>query len=334
MDDETLELLVKNTLSYSNGGTASFSWQGGEPLLSGVDFFKRVIELQKKYGISGQRVGNSVQTNATLMTKQFAFLFKQYNVLLGISLDGPRKIHNYHRDKSFDKVMNSINLLKEENVEFNVLTVVNNINSKKPDELYEFFLNNELYYLQFIPCMETDNNGNVLPFSVTPEDYGAFLCRLFDLWFNNGNPQMSVRFFENALEAAAGLSPSFCEFKATCGQYLLVEHNGDVYPCDFFANKDLLLGNIKTDPIEVLLSRNLDIFGKKKLNLHNDCLSCGYKYICNGGCLKYRKTSDGSFFKKDYFCLSYIMFFDYALPILKKYVAKVYSNNIYRQSNI
>jgi len=320
MDINILETLIQKSLSYSDAGTAIFSWQGGEPLLAGIDFFKNLINFQKKYGKSGQIIGNSIQTNGILLNEEYIKLFKEYNTFIGISLDGNEEMHNYYRGKSFSKIMQSISLLKKENLEFNILTVINNFNVNKPKEMYDFFIQNNLFYIQLIPCAEKDEKGNIASFSVEPKFYGKFLCEFFDLWYNNGNPKISVRFFDNIAEVLAGLNPSYCGFKDKCGDYLVVEFNGDIYSCDFFVKKEWKLGNILIDSFEKLFNKNKTTFGSLKSKINEKCQKCKWLYICKGGCLKYRMINENKYDGLDYFCDSYIEFFNHSIDRLKKLI--------------
>lgn len=229
MRDDVLEKLISESMQYSTGVPCIFSWQGGEPLLAEVDFFRKVIELQKKYGRSGQRVSNSVQTNGTLLSGEWIKLFREFNFFIGISLDGPSEVHNHYRsycsgNGSFQKVMQGIGLLKRGNVEFNVLSTLGRETVKDPRRIYNFFLSEELYYLQFIPAVDRKDK-KLSDFSVTPQQYGDFLCGLFDVWWNKGNPFTSIRLFDKAksqfgkLKKIVPLNCQKCQWNFIC-------HNG------------------------------------------------------------------------------------------------------------
>lgn len=310
MSDEVLTNTISQYLDIT-GQYGAFSWQGGEPLLMGVDFFKKVVSLQQVYGYKGQYVGNSVQTNAVLITDEFAKLFSEYNFLLGISLDGPKEIHEYYRGKgTFQKVMQGINILRNHKVEFNILAVVNDQTVQKPSELYNFFLENKFYYLQFIPAVEFDKEtGKPTEFSVNPKEYGNFLCQLFDLWYNNGNPIVSIRTFDNIATIYAGIRSEACIYMKECGNYAVIEYNGDVYPCDFFVEEPLLLGNILRTPLkEIIKSQKMRDFSREKCNFDafDDCKNCVYEFICHCGCQHYRYNNE-----MDYLCPAYKEFFAY-----------------------
>lgn len=318
MTDKVLESMISQYLSIV-GQYTSFSWQGGEPLLMGLDFYKKVVEYQQRYGYSGQYVGNSLQTNAILITPELAKLFHDYNFLLGISLDGPKELHDYYRqyydgNGTFDKVMESIKILTAYKVEFNILSVINDLTVKKPDEIYDFFFDNRFYFMQFIPAVEFDNNGQPTEYSVKPNDYGNFLCKLFDRWYNNGNPTVSIRTFDNIVTIYAGIRSESCVYMKECGNYAVIEYNGDVYPCDFFVEEDLKLGNLMETPFkEIINNPKMQSFSKMKCNdSYKACQDCQWEYICHCGCQHYRFQGE-----MDYLCESYRQFFDYADKRLK-----------------
>jgi uncharacterized protein len=318
MNDDVLESMIKQYLGFA-GKYTSIGWQGGEPLLMGLSFFKRVLEFEEMYGYNGQYVGNNVQTNATLVTPGLAELFHNYNFLLGVSLDGPQEYHDHYRKypsgrASFPRIMESIQILNEYAVEFNILAVVNDITAKIPDETYSFFLENGFRYLQYIPIVEFDREtGQLLDFSVTAEDYGSFLCRLFDLWYNNGQPIASIRTFENIVAAYMGIESEACVYRDECGTYAVVEHNGDVYPCDFFVEEQWHLGNLLETPLkEIIASPKAQEFNRRKSQNHPECESCKWWSVCRCGC---PHSWDRSM--NDYLCASYKQFFAHSESRLK-----------------
>jgi len=338
MEPAVLETLIKKALAYSAGGTAAFSWQGGEPLLAGREYFEKIFELQKKYGSAGQRVGNSVQTNGLLLDGPWLELFARYKTFLGISLDGDRETHEYFRKGSFEAVMKAVKLLQKTGTEFNVLTVVNSQNVKAPEKLFAFYKENGLRYVQLIPCAEVDGGGKLSAFSVGAKEYGKFLCAFFDLWYNDGEPELSVRYFDNLVELAAGLEPGYCGFKDNCGAYLVVEANGDVYPCDFFVQNKWLLGNINETGFEELLGKAKKEFAPLKSASTEKCRSCKWAFICKGGCLKYREIRRAAvteendlaaFASPDYFCEAYQMFYEYSFARLKKLAGRINARNLF-----
>lgn len=331
MRDEVLEKLISSVMEYSNGGHALFSWQGGEPLLAGIDFYKKVIELQIKYGKRGQIVSNTIQTNGILINEEWIEFFKKYRIFIGISVDGPPEIHNFYRKYpsgkgSFNDVIKKINLLRKGNVEFNILSTIGEETAKYPEKIFEFFVSKGLYFLQFIPAVDR-KRGKMSKFSITPKNYGHFLCRIFDKWWNNGNPFVSIRFFDNILEILSGITPNSCTLKKRCGEYLVIEHNGDVYPCDFFVNKDFKLGNIFENSFEELVSYATENFGKLKEISPEECKKCEWNFICNNGCLWFRWVKNGDILKSDYLCPAYRKFFQYTIEKFRR-LAEVISERI------
>lgn len=338
MSDQVLESMISQYLHFV-GKFSSFSWQGGEPLLMGIDFFKRVIELQEKHGFPGQLIGNTIQTNGTLITHELADLFHRYNFLIGISLDGPEEYHDLYRKDakgqgSFKRVMEGISTLKEHKVEFNILAVVNDVTVHKPDETYSFFVENGFGYLQYIPVVEFDKETHRLtPHSVDANNYGDFLCRLFDLWYNKGEPIVSIRMFDNILAVYAGLKPESCMFMERCGTYAVVEYNGDVYPCDFFVEPSMFLGNLMEVPLEnIVHNRKMRHFSaqKRQKATGNKCLECEWEFICHFGCQHHR--IDG---KADQLCQSYAKFFQYSQERFKMLAKRLTSDQeVQKMANI
>jgi uncharacterized protein len=322
MSDEVLDKLCYEVMKYTDGGHCSFAWQGGEPTLCGLDFFKKVVNFQSKYGKSGQPVSNTIQTNGILLDKNWTDFFKQYSVFVGISLDGPSAVHNTYRrypngKGTFNKVMEKVRLLEKEKVEFNILSTIGKDTVKKAEEIYKFFTSKGLYYLQFIPAVDR-KVGKMSGFSVDPEEYGDFLCTIFDLWWNNGNPYVSVRLFDNIMEILAGMEPSACSFKKRCGQYMVVEHNGDIYPCDFFVDKNWKMGNIFENSMEELVHKVGESFGKLKEITPEECKKCPWNFICNNGCLWFRNVKNGKPEDKDYLCPAYKKFFAHSMGRLRE----------------
>ncbi len=334
MNYETLEKLISEAINYSEGGPCIFSWQGGEPLLAGTEFFKKVIEYQKKYGKPGQKISNSIQTNGTLINEEWIRLFKEYNFFIGISLDGPREIHNYYRKDfrgkgSFNRVMEGLSLLKKAGVEFNILSTIGKETSKYPEKIFNFFLSNQLHFIQFIPAVDRDiKKKKMADFSVQPDEYGNFLCKIFDMWWNDGNPYVSIRLFDNIVEILLGIEASSCMFKSECGSYVVVESNGDVYPCDFFVHKEWKLGNIWENSFAELFEKVKLKFGKLKKLSPQNCRNCQWNFICNNGCLWFRWVKNGNLEDIDYFCNCYKRFFSYTIEKFKRLSDSIFFRNI------
>lgn len=314
IDPAILEKFTKEYMELTNG-VASFAWQGGEPLLAGLDFFKQVVYLQAKHAPKNTIISNSLQTNATLITEDWARFFKQYNFLIGVSLDGTKEINDArrvtgHGKGSFDRVMRGIELLRKHHVDFNILTVIHQDNVGRAKELMEFYHKEGFTHVQFIPCMdfraqEPNKPGQYL---ITPKQYGQFLCEAFDIWYKDGNPNRSVRFFGNILSVYLHQEAELCIHRQMCPKTLILEQNGDAYPCDFYINEDCKLGNVGQDSlIDILNSPKYDEFLGLKPALPEKCRSCEFLKLCHGGCPRNRdwnKKDDK--IDTDYFCESYM----------------------------
>ncbi len=319
MSEAVLEAMIRQMLAQPVA-QVSFGWQGGEPTLMGVPFYRKAIDLMQRHG-KGQAVANGLQTNGVLIDKQWARLFREYHFMIGLSIDGPEHIHdrsrrNHAGQGSWRKAVDAAHLLQDHGVEVNALTVVNAYSARYPEEIYAFHKAHGLNFMQFIPCVETAADGaGAASFSVTAEEYGTFLCKVFDLWMAdlvNEVPSTSIRFFEALLFKYAGFPPSECTLLEECGNTLLVEHTGDVYACDFFVEPDWKLGNLLETPLEELLNSPKQVeFGRDKARLPQDCRVCEWKALCRGGCTKdrLRDPLDGG---RNHFCTAYRMFFPYA----------------------
>ncbi len=340
MSDETLEAYVKQKIEAHGIDQVNFAWQGGEPTLMGVEFFRKAVELQKKYS-SGKIINNVLQTNGVLLDDEWCGFFKENNFLIGLSIDGPREIHDAYRvnkggGDTFDKVVRGINYLKKHKVDFNTLTVIHRYNADFPLEIYNFLKEIGSGYMQFIPIVERESNNkaenslnlvspdnkeaNVTEWSVFPEQYGKFLCAVFDEWVRKDVGNYFVQMFDVALQSWLGMEQSICIFRKTCGDAMIIEHNGDIYSCDHYVYPQNLLGNILENPLESLInSEQQNKFGQDKLDtLPNYCQTCEVKFACNGECPKHRfiKTPDGEE-GLNYLCAAYKKFFNYVNPYMK-----------------
>jgi uncharacterized protein len=342
MSEEVLERLIKGYMGL-RFPLSGFAWQGGEPTLMGLDFYQRAVELQKKYGVTGQEVGNSLQTNAILLNNAGWGRFLHENkFLIGISIDGPQELHDYYRldlggHGTWDRVMRAIDCCREHQVEFNTLTLVNHLTADHPDEVFDFLIGLGVRYLQFIPCVEVDpRTGQITEFSVSPKQYGDFQCRIFDRWMQFGPQRLSIRDFDSLLSHCLSDHHSICTFDRQCSQYIVVEHTGDVFPCDFFVEPKWRLGNILETPIEQLaVCAQKKAFARKKQNLANKCLVCRHLALCRGGCMKDRAPVDpDNYACESYFCESYRQFFDYALPRFLHVAAQIRSGALVRPQQL
>ncbi|MGB9682638.1 MAG: anaerobic sulfatase maturase, partial [bacterium] len=315
MDTNTLEVLIYKALSVAEEVT--FSWQGGEPTLMGLPFYEKVIELERSYQKKGQRIMNTLQTNGILLDESWAIFLKKNSFLVGLSMDGPSDIHNEYRvtkngEPTHHIVLSKLRLLQKYDVDFNVLTVVTDKNSRKPEALFRYFQDLGVRYMQFIPCLERDKEGKIASFSVDPTNYGRFLVGMFDRWYNNGKPEYYVREYEEWLIGYAyGVNP--CMFSPYCQGSLVIEHNGDIYPCDFFVEPRWLLGNIKENSLEEIYDSDLyKSFSKRKNDVDERCKNCRWLELCWGGCPKFRIDKSGMEIKYSYFCPSYQRFFEHS----------------------
>ncbi|MBD2180461.1 anaerobic sulfatase maturase [Planktothrix sp. FACHB-1355] len=346
MSDEVLENYIRQLIEFHRTPQVSVAWQGGEPTLMGIDFFRKAIAFQEKYKKPGMTFENSMQTNATLLNDEWCEFFKENNFLLGVSIDGPRELHDANRvDKggkpTFDKVMRGLRLLQKHGVEFNVLTTVNRVNGDYPLEVYRF-LRDEVgaNWMQFIPIVERINEDGLTLYqkgntvsdrSVKAEQYGQFLIAIYDEWVRNDVGKVYIQGFEAALSNWLGLGFSgVCLFDATCGKALAFEHNGDLYSCDHFVEPDYLLGNIQQDSMrDLVVSPQQQKFGKDKSDsLPKYCRNCDVRFACHGECPKNRfiNTPDGEP-GLNYLCAGYKAFFhhiDRSMQIMAELVRRKY----------
>lgn len=320
IESEVLERFIKQYMEFS-GGVVSFAWQGGEPLLAGLDFFQEVIALQIKHAPANATISNSVQTNATLITDEWARFFKRYNFLVGVSLDGPKEIHDARRvahsgNGSFDRVMGGVEKLRRHGVDFNILTVIHEGNVNKGAELMEFFQAEGFRYVQFIPCMDFRAQETAKPprYLISAQDYGNFLCDVFDIWYNDGQLRTSVRFFDNMLAVYLNHSAEMCVHQKTCPTTLILEQNGDAYPCDFYLSEDYKLGNVGQDDLRDILGNYVhQRFLQRKPQLPEKCVTCEFQQLCHGGCPRNRHWDDSNnVVDVDYFCDAYLQIYQYA----------------------
>ncbi len=341
MPDEVLEKYIKDYIEAQNIQSITFAWQGGEPTLLGVDFFKKAVKLQKKYS-NGKKIENTLQTNGILLNDQWCEFLSENNFLIGLSVDGPSEIHDKYRvlkggQPSFYKVMKGLSYLKKHNVEFNTLTCVQRDNSYKPMEVYNFLKEIGSRFMQFIPIVERKasslkNNGLelVLPsykeeafvtnWSVESLQYGKFMMEIFDYWVRHDVGNYFVQLFDVSLEIWYGQEANLCVFRETCGQALALEHNGDVYSCDHFVYPENKLQNIMEESLKKIVDSGKQIrFGlDKRISLPQYCLDCDVRFACNGECPKNRfiKTPGGED-GLNYLCAGYKYFFHGIAPYMR-----------------
>lgn len=328
MQEDVLEATIKKALTNAPS-SFSFIWQGGEPLLAGLSFYEKAVELQKKYG-AGINISNAIQTNATLLNEDWISFFKKNDFLVGVSLDGAEHVHNaYRKDADGEGTWNIVSMnaktCAQAGVATNILSCVTSYSVKYPDETYRYLTGEGFSYLQFIPVIEKDLRGQATAFSVSPKAYGNFLCCIFDCWYNefrDGRPITSVRQFETLFFTLLGHTGIECGIQKKCGSYLAIEHNGDVFPCDFFVEPAHKSGNVLQDDLRLLFNGKMQrLFGGAKAHVSPKCKKCKWLAFCNGGCLKDRKNNPNGF-EQNYFCASMKIFLPYAIPKLKELAAR------------
>jgi len=324
MSDGLLETFTRQYIEAQRVPEVTFGWQGGEPTLMGLDFFRRALELQQKYRPPGVKIVNTLQTNGTMLDDEWCRFFREHDFLIGLSLDGPREVHDTYRlDKggqpTFDRVIAGLRLLQKHDVEFNVLACIHAANTDRPLDVYRFFRDEMgVQFIQFIPIVERDNKTGfqkgekITDRSVTGRQYGDFLIVIFDEWVRRDVGRVFVQIFDVALAAWANGRAGLCIFEETCGTALALEHNGDLYACDHFVEPRWKLGNIQHDSlVEMVSSKQQRQFGQAKRDtLPDSCCECAVRFVCNGGCPKNRvlRTPDGEP-GLNYLCEGYKAFF-------------------------
>ena len=349
MSDSVLESFIRQYIESQIAEEVNFSWQGGEPTLAGLEFFKKVVDLQMEYA-DGKQIGNSFQTNGILLNDEWGRFLSEYKFFVGISIDGPENIHDIYRknaasNPSFKKAMRAIELLKKHDVEFNTLTVVNDKNSRYPLDTYNFLKSVGSGYIQFIPIVErkatkknvsmkliapTDREkAKITTWSVNTFQYGSFLNTIFDEWVCNDVGKIYVQMFDVTLANWAGQNSGLCVFQKTCGNAAVIEHNGNLYSCDHFVYPRYYLGNILENPLETLMNSVQQIkFGNdKKSKLPGKCNKCEFLFACWGGCPKHRIVDVGDKNRKlNYLCKGYKQFFSHVKPYMEFMLSELRNN--------
>ncbi len=338
MSDEMLEQFTREYIEAQTMSQVLFTWHGGEPLLRSIDFYRKALSLQQKYA-GGRRIDNVIQTNGTLLTDEWCEFFAQNHWLVGISIDGPQPDHDHYRltaagKPSWKKVMQGIKLLKKHGVEWNAMAVVNAYNVNHPLEFYRFFKENGCQFLQFTPIVERltrHEDGrtlasladkNEIPLSeasVAPEQWGYFLCAIFDEWVRKDVGKIFVEIFDCTLANWMGVSPGICAYSKECGHAGVMEHNGDVYSCDHFVFPEYKLGNIRDHSlIDMLYGEQQQEFSRlKHSSLPRQCKECDMEFACHGECPKNRfmkdKYGDSGL---NYLCLGYYHYYQHVAPYM------------------
>ena len=338
MSDEMLEQFTREYIEAQTMSQVLFTWHGGEPLLRSIDFYRKALSLQQKYA-GGRRIDNVIQTNGTLLTDEWCEFFAQNHWLVGISIDGPQPYHDHYRltaagKPSWKKVMQGIKLLKKHGVEWNAMAVVNAYNANHPLEFYRFFKENGCQFLQFTPIVERltrHEDGRTLASladkdeislseaSVAPEQWGYFLCAIFDEWVRKDVGKIFVEIFDCTLANWMGISPGICAYSKECGHAGVMEHNGDVYSCDHFVFPEYKLGNIRDHSlIDMLYSEQQQEFSRlKHSSLPRQCKECDMEFACHGECPKNRfmkdKYGDSGL---NYLCPGYYHYYQHVAPYM------------------
>lgn len=323
MEEATLEQVIYKALEYADAA-CTFTYQGGEPMLRGLDFFRKSIEYEKKYNEKGIHIQNAIQTNGTLLNEEWAAFFKEQDFLVGISLDGTAFTHDSFRTDSqgagtFERVLQNISLLKKYGVEYNVLTVVNALTAKKASHIYEFYKQQGFSYLQFIPCLNPlEKQQERFPFTLTSKAYGQFLKTLFDLWYQDLKKGHIVHIqpLEGYIKLLLRMPPDLCGMSGICSYQHVVEADGEVYPCDFYVLDQYRLGNLTECSFAEIQERRKETgFVESSLEGLERCRECKYFPLCRGGCKRHR-SSKNSF--PNYFCEAYYEFFEYSIARLEE----------------
>lgn len=323
MSEDTLAAVIEKALGHATGD-CSFAFQGGEPTLAGLEFFRKVVELQKKYNTKKLPIHNAIQTNGLAMNEEWAAFFAEHHFLVGLSVDGAKELHDSQRldaqrKGTHSRVMQAARLLEKAGAEFNVLCVVTRQTARNCVKTYRFFKNSGMRYLQFIPCLDgISEERGCHPYSLKPEDYARFLKTLFDLWFEDlrKNDYVYVRYFENLAGILNGEMPESCTLRGTCTVQYVVEADGGVYPCDFYMMDGYRLGNLITDGFGALEKRRAGLrFIEQSQEFSENCKGCEWFALCRGGCRRDRVGTDAG--AGNYYCGSYREFFAYAYPRLR-----------------
>ncbi|MCL5283722.1 MAG: anaerobic sulfatase maturase [Armatimonadetes bacterium] len=323
MSDPVLERVIAGYMGTIQTVYA-FGWQGGEPSLMGLEFFRKVVDMQQRYGRPGAIVTNGLQTNATLMNDDLAAHLAKYRFLVGVSLDGPPGINDLNRHtvsgrSVHTKTLEGITALRRQGVSFNVLTVVSSANVKQGKEVYRYIKSLGLDYHQYIPCVEFDATGRPLPFTITGDQWGEFLKEVFDEWRRHDVGRVSIRLHDDILNRLITGAAATCTMRNRCNDYFVVEHNGDVYPCDFFVRPDLKLGSLMQNTWEEMQTSTVyQQFGRMKSEWNLQCDTCEYRAFCAGDCLKHRFRQTDDPHRLSWLCAGWKRFYRHSLPIFQE----------------
>ena len=320
MTEKTLRRLVRTYLELPLE-QHMFIWQGGEPTLMGKQFYVQAAKLQKQFSPAGGVVGNCLQTNATLLTPDFSSFLARNDFLVGVSIDGPAELHDAYRmyaaqKGSHAKVMENYRMLSRDGVKVNALTLLTSRNVARAAEIFHWLADRGILFQQYIPCVEFEPGGGPRPWTVDPKAWGEALCALFDAWWTERG-RISVRYFDALLHTLHTGMPGICHMGEACGQYVVVEHNGDLYPCDFFVKEEWKLGNIHTTAwAEIWEHPRYLAFSRAKSELPQACTDCQWLRLCRGDCQKHRYADGTPERSRSWLCEGYRVFFTHAIPKL------------------
>ncbi len=348
MSLEMLETYIREYIAANDVPDVTFNWHGGEPLVMGLDFYRKAVELELKYA-AGKNIHNTIQTNGTLLTPEWASFLRENGFLVGISIDGPKDIHDrFRKDKggapTFDKVMHGLELLYRSGVEYNTMTTVSRAGEGRGEEVYRFLKSVGSRYMQFMPVVEhvryplkpsgkpdrqarphivspSAEGACIAPWSVSPFAYGKYMCQIFDHWVCNDVGRYFVGHFDAALACWCGVQPGLCVFAETCGGNSVIEHNGDLYPCDHFVYPEYRLGNVGEDSLRTMMtSQEQWSFGISKRNsLPRRCGQCRWYFACHGECPKHRfSRGENGETGLNVLCDGLVMFYSHIAPYMKK----------------
>lgn len=344
MPEDILEEYIKQHISAYPDPVVRFSWHGGEPTILGLNYFHRIVELQRKYKSPRQHIFNGIQTNGILLNEEWCRFFAAEDFSVGFSLDGPQEFHDRFRvtkdlKPTHKRVMRGYDLLLKHKISFDILCVVNAVNVRSPIQIYSFFKQINAPYISFLPVVELqmDAENGVSPLTVSAKAWGDFLCTIFDEWISRDIGNIKVQIFEEASRTAFGQDHSLCIFRPTCGDIPVVEHNGDFFSCDHFVDEAHRVGNImKTPLVELLESQKQETFGLTKLSsLPRYCRECEVRPMCHGECPKNRflRAPDGEE-GLNYLCAGYKRFFTHCLPFVSQVAAQWKKQNLEQQNSI
>lgn len=332
MKDGTLNELVDKSI-HEVSEQITFAFQGGEPTLIGLDYFKSFVDLVKVKNNKGLKINYAIQTNGTLLTDEFCEFFSENKFLVGLSMDGPKDVHDLNRldanrKGTFKDVDKAAKLLNKHKVDFNILTVVTKGTVRHINKIYTYFKKQDYRYLQFIPCINDFNDTSKKPYTLTPDDYGKFLVELFDLWYKDfkNNHHVSIRTFDNYVQMLLGMPPESCDMNGFCSVNPVIESDGSVYPCDFYVLDEWKLGNINNNTFEELMKTDVaNRFLTSGRNIPDKCRECNYFNLCRSGCRRHKEMEQDNLIT-NYFCESYIYFFERTYDRIKE-MAMIVSRN-------